>query len=480
VFDHVSLAQGPTELADVPMSTELDRQIRRLHYGDHCCHIYETVAEQQAAMVPFFRDGLARGEQCLCQVDDRIVDDVKGALAAGGIDVAAESDRGALRFLTQQEMYLKDGEFHPQGAIDQFREWLREALGDSFLGLRATSEMSGVLCAKKAGDRVVEYEALLNDFFAGEPIIAICQYHQGHSPTGVTLDVLRTHTYALLGEEVCPNVYFEPIEMVLGRAPDASRLAWRLKQLRQARESAAELERAVRARETFLAVAGHELRTPVTALQLRLQTMLKTAASEAPQSRVASGLRFALDQTYRLGDLSERLLDVTLLRSRGLDLSRVRVDLASVVGEAVARHEGAAAKTHCELNQDLRPVEGFWDRPRIEQIVHNLLTNAFQYGAGKPVHVAVGPRGPRSEMAVLTVRDEGIGIAPDDQPRIFGPFQRAVSESSYSGFGVGLWVVQQIAEAHGGSVRVESAPDLGATFTVWLPREVSDGSSQPG
>ena len=115
---------------------------------------------------------------------------------------------------------------------------------------------------------------------------------------------------------------------------------------------------------------------------------------------------------------------------------------------------------------DARPAEGEWDRTRIEQVVTNLLSNAFKYGAGRPIHVEVGLQG---KMAVLTVRDEGIGIPIEDQSRIFGPFERAVSERHYTGFGVGLWVAQQVVEAHGGSIHVVSAPSRGTTFRVWLP-----------
>jgi signal transduction histidine kinase len=103
---------------------------------------------------------------------------------------------------------------------------------------------------------------------------------------------------------------------------------------------------------------------------------------------------------------------------------------------------------------------------RLEQVVSNLLSNALKYGMGKPIHVAVESR---VDAARLVVRDEGIGIEPKDMGRIFGKFERAVSERHYGGLGLGLYVTRQIVEAMGGTVKAESTPGQGATFTVELP-----------
>ncbi len=96
----------------------------------------------------------------------------------------------------------------------------------------------------------------------------------------------------------------------------------------------------------------------------------------------------------------------------------------------------------------------------------NLLANAIKYGEGKPIDVVVALK---DGVAVLVVRDRGIGIAPQDAERIFGRFERATSATSYGGLGLGLYIAQQIAAAHGGRISVESAPGQGAAFTVALP-----------
>ncbi len=112
------------------------------------------------------------------------------------------------------------------------------------------------------------------------------------------------------------------------------------------------------------------------------------------------------------------------------------------------------------------PVHGRWVRSRLDQLVTNLLSNSMKFGAGKPVEVVVGAE---CGLARLVVRDRGIGIHLDLQARIFDRFERAVSSEHYGGLGLGLYISRRIVEAHGGSIRVESEPEAGSTFTVEIP-----------
>jgi signal transduction histidine kinase len=116
------------------------------------------------------------------------------------------------------------------------------------------------------------------------------------------------------------------------------------------------------------------------------------------------------------------------------------------------------------------PIVGCWDRLRLEQVVTNLLSNALKYGAGKPVHLEASATGTHAR---LIVRDQGIGIAPEALPRLFGRFERAVSQRHYGGLGLGLYISRQVIEALGGTIRVESQMGQGATFTVELPLEAT-------
>jgi signal transduction histidine kinase len=118
-------------------------------------------------------------------------------------------------------------------------------------------------------------------------------------------------------------------------------------------------------------------------------------------------------------------------------------------------------------------VEGRWDRLRLEAVVANLLANAIKFGSGAPIEIIVGED---RDQAVIRVRDHGIGIAPEDQNKLFRRFERAIAARDYGGFGLGLWICRNIVEASGGTIEVESEPEHGSTFTVRLPRGLEEGA----
>ena len=245
---------------------------------------------------------------------------------------------------------------------------------------------------------------------------------------------------------------------------------------RRQAEEARELERlreAVRARDEFLSVASHELKTPLTPLQIKLTAMLRAIEQrpEAPldPQRVAKDLDLARRQVRKLADLIEDLLDVSRISVGKLQLSPEPMDLAPLVREVVTRYAPQATQAGCAVEvETAAPVAGTWDKQRMEQVVTNLLTNALKYGAGKPVHVRVAVE---EGQAVLSVRDEGIGIAPEHHAQVFERFMRAVSDRHYSGLGLGLFITREIVQAHGGRIEVQSELGQGATFTVRLPQQ---------
>ncbi len=230
---------------------------------------------------------------------------------------------------------------------------------------------------------------------------------------------------------------------------------------------------AVRARDDFLSVASHELRTPLSSLKLQLDLLLRpprrAATAPALPEPVSERLRAAAGHVDRLSRLISELLDVSRITAGKLRLDLEQVDLSALCCDVVSRFHEDAARAGCEVTLiAAEKAPGKWDRLRLEQVVTNLLSNALKFGAGKPVEVTVQNQDPRR---LLVVRDRGIGVPPEDVERIFQRFERTLSARRYAGLGLGLYIVRQIVHAHGGTIRVESQPGAGSTFTVELPPE---------
>jgi|GEM_PF-727152 len=229
---------------------------------------------------------------------------------------------------------------------------------------------------------------------------------------------------------------------------------------------------AIRVREEFLSIASHELRTPITAIQLHVQEMMRTLARSpegiAPE-RLRRGLEVADRQVKRQMHLVNDLLDVSRMGEGRLVLRPEPVDLAVLVREVAERFEQELARTGSRLTLEApAPVPGRWDRLRLEQVVTNLISNAVKYGRGKPIGLTVEAADGRARLAVS---DAGLGIAPEHLERVFGRFERAVSERHYGGFGLGLWIAREIVEGMGGHISVSSELGVGSTFRVELPLE---------
>lgn len=230
-------------------------------------------------------------------------------------------------------------------------------------------------------------------------------------------------------------------------------------------------ETAVRVRDEFLSIASHELQTPLTGLslsiQLRLRDLKRNNAEAFSQEKLE---KIFLDQEAflkRLNRLVNDILDVSRMTKGKIEFHKERFDLSEAVSELVERFQvttdaqGVALTLHCQP-----ALVGVWDRFRIEQALLNLLTNAIRYGNKKPIHVEVLKEG---ALAVVKVKDHGMGIHAKDQGRIFNRFERAISKNEVSGLGLGLFITDEIVKAHEGNIRVVSSPGQGAEFIVSLP-----------
>lgn len=226
---------------------------------------------------------------------------------------------------------------------------------------------------------------------------------------------------------------------------------------------------AVQARDAFLSVAGHEIRTPLSALNISMYQLARQVRAHGNEKAIDLAAR-SEKQVARLIRLADELLDVSRISSGSLHLGPEEMDLGVLSRDVMERLEESARRVGCTLTLRASDgVIGFWDRLRLDQVLSNLLTNAMKYGADAPIEVEVSARG---EAALMTVKDHGIGIHDEDQRRIFERFERVASGETYPGMGLGLWITRAIVEAHGGRIAVASRPGAGALFEVTLPRRM--------
>jgi two-component system CheB/CheR fusion protein len=229
------------------------------------------------------------------------------------------------------------------------------------------------------------------------------------------------------------------------------------------------IEKALYTRDQFLSIASHELRTPMTAL-LGYARLLHQAILRG-QGDLLKMVERVVKQTKRLDALIDQLLDVSRLQRGQFSIEHNPIDLTALGAHVVADFRDTlplATADAIRLASPVEPIMVLGDAARLEQVLFNLLSNAIKYsssGATVQMHIV------RTDSeAVLEVIDQGIGIPANVQNDIFAPFFRAANIGSQtSGFGLGLYIVQEIVQRHGGQIEVESVERVGSTFRVRLP-----------
>lgn len=234
------------------------------------------------------------------------------------------------------------------------------------------------------------------------------------------------------------------------------------------------LSEAVQARDDFLSVASHELKTPLATLNLQLATLERSLPTEV-RAQVSKRIEGAQRQAQRVGGLVDLLLDVSRVASGRLHLRLAPVDLSRVVLACVEEARTEFSQAGCALTfEPPAPVVGQFDQVRVGQLILNLLSNAAKYARARPVEVRLWEVHGRARLEVM---DHGVGVLPEDREPIFQRFERRVSARHFGGLGLGLWVSRQVAEAHGGSISISETPGGGATFTVDLPLGAAEAVS---
>jgi signal transduction histidine kinase len=235
-----------------------------------------------------------------------------------------------------------------------------------------------------------------------------------------------------------------------------------------------ERERTAEFQEKFVGVVGHDLRSPLAAIETTVQVLQRTTGPEQ-----AAALRRMETSCGRMGRMIDQLLDLTRIRlGGGIRVVPKRQDLTQVVHAIVEEQRGANPQNSIQLEEHGR-VDGSWDADRLGQVVSNLLGNALAYRTpGTPVRAALEAR---NDVAVLTVHNDGPPIPKDVMPTLFDPFRRGQRRQppSGGGLGLGLFITKAMVEAHRGVIEVQTNDGTGTTFKVTLPRRATGRVGRP-
>lgn len=230
------------------------------------------------------------------------------------------------------------------------------------------------------------------------------------------------------------------------------------------------LEETIRVRSDFLSLASHELCTPLMALSILLEHLLRRLhrPQQVPEELITRKVKDALTCTERLTGLVENMVEIGHLRSRSFHLRRIPCELTSLCHAVIAKERESASGAATPLFFSSEPKQIFVriDPSRVKGIIRQLIANAVKYGQGLPVSVRVTQR---AQKINVTVTDQGIGICETQHERIFGQYERAQSLRHYGGFGLGLYIAREVAQAHGGTLTVKSQLGQGSHFCLSLP-----------
>jgi signal transduction histidine kinase len=434
-----------------------------LPWGAHFCQFYAEQEDLVDSLVPFFKAGLDSHEKCLWVTSQPLpASDARTALRNAVPDLAERERRNQIEIIDHHEWYMATGKPDPDSTLRGWVEREERARADGFAGLRLTGNTYWV--ERSDWNGFVDYEARVSKTFKDRHIIGLCSYCLSRCQPHDILDVVANHQFALTRR--AGNWHVIESAALSQAKEELHRLNAELEQ--RVLERTAALEHAVRTRDEFLSVASHELKTPITSLQLYVQGMVRAQSrGTLTAEQLNARLNRVQVQCGRLEKLINNLLDVSRADARTPALQRESFDMSELVADATERFTEELARVGCQVTIDARePLVGCWDRMRLEQAVTNLLQNAARYAPGSAVHVRVQSEGP---WVRIVVRDNGPGIAEKDHARIFERFAQAASEQFTGGFGLGLWIVKQVIEAHNGSVTLASRPGAGAAFTLMLP-----------
>lgn len=432
-------------------------------FGSHFCQFYRTKQDLVDTLVPYFEAGLRNNEMCMWVTSEPLDAGEATALMREAMpDFERFLASGQIEIWNHRDWYLKNGEQHPSEVLQGWIDREKRALDRGFSGFRLTGNTFWV--ERSGWHEFVEYESMVNEAFRRFRIIALCSYSLDRCCAEDVLDVCRNHQFALTRRQGDWEL-IESSSLKMAK-DDLKKLNEELEH--RVEERTLELQAALRNRDEFLAMLGHELRNPLAPIRNAAQVIRLVGSNDPHLTRARDVIDRQVGQLSRLVD---DLLDVSRVTQGKVELHRERVDLATALAQAVETSRPLIDSRRHTLTLSLpaASVHLMADLTRLSQIVANLLNNAAKYMEEGGRIWLTAERDARE--VVIRVKDEGVGIPREMLTRVFEPFTQLNPSLSRSegGLGIGLALVRSLAELHGGVVEAHSGgPGRGSEFVVRL------------
>jgi signal transduction histidine kinase len=451
----------------------------------HKCLIYEGEPVQQLPVVlPLLLDGLATNWRCLYLGDPATLPMVDQALNAKGIDTEREQSRGAL-VLSADRSHLVNGRFDPEAMIDGLSRAIDESVEQGFEGLCATGDMRWELGDDSNFDRLLEYEARLEQLFReGRPLRGICQYRRDVVPPQALRHALMAHRSTYIGNTLNrDNLFYMPPQILLEGPGAEAQAEWMCQQIirimkaeeqrdevlhsleRRVAERTKDLEEANRSLEAFAYSVSHDLRAPLRAIG-GFSQILEEDFSAALGAEGMLQLERVQANVRKMSALIDGMLALSRVMKR--EVQRQPVNLTDVAEDVAQELRESAPDRVADwvIHRELHVVG---DPTLLRALLVNLMGNAWKFTARRErTRIEVGSLAAADGGTVFYVRDNGAGFDLALAEKLFAPFQRFHAEQEFAGTGVGLATVHRIVTRHGGRIWAESAVNEGATFYFTL------------
>ncbi len=426
-------AHAPSGIASLPL----------LSWGSHIGQLFRSADDLRDFLVPYFQAGLENHERCLWVTEAPFsADDARAALRTVVPDLDAREQQGQIEILDVRSFYAKGAALSADALIEGLLERERNALAAGYRGLRTNGNCSWV--EKAQWDDFLDYESSVQQMVRGRRLICMCSYRHDSMDAAATRDVLDRHQFVLrsaasdLGDDARSAT-----------AADASDTA-------DSQDSQRDLD-AIQA----IAVLGHDLRNPLAAIGAGARLLRLGKLDERERAISETIGRSVRHMTALIDDISDAS------RSRFVDGIPVRLrrdGLEASLRHAIEELRLAHPLRRIDLAMSLtRPVAT--DPVYMARMLSNLVKNALTYGAqDQPVKVTVSD----ADGLVLSVSNQGPAIPRELHERLFAPFTRGPVREEQRGLGLGLYIVAEIARAHGGSVELNS-DETETRFTFRMP-----------